>query len=67
MAFLTLDHLYGLGNMHREVVGAGKSFYLWLKSRGFPSGYRTLCFNCNHATYTMGVCPHRGKERRERA
>jgi hypothetical protein len=59
--FLTIDHISGMGNLHRSVVGAGKSFYCWLKARGFPKGYQTLCFNCNHAKHTRGVCPHRRK------
>jgi hypothetical protein len=52
-----------MGNLHRSVVGAGKSFYVWLKLRHFPKGYQTLCFNCNHAKHTRGVCPHKANRR----
>jgi hypothetical protein len=30
-----------------------------LKKRGYPPGYRVLCFNCNRGRYLNGgVCPH---------
>lgn len=59
VTFLTIDHVRGMGNLHRSVVGAGKTFYSWLKQRGFPPGFQTLCFNCNHAKHVHGSCPHK--------
>lgn len=46
---LTIDHIAGAGNRHRESLnlGRGHQFYLWLRSQGLPTGYRTLCWNCN--------------------
>jgi hypothetical protein len=61
--FLTIDHVNGGGNRHRKELGVGGSgFYSWLKSNGFPSGYRVLCFNCNSARGHYGVCPHEEQE-----
>ena len=46
---LTLDHIRGKGGEHRKLLGqrsSGYYFYLDLKRQGFPSGYQTLCSNC---------------------
>jgi hypothetical protein len=57
--FLTIDHIEGGGNIHREELKVfGTNFYFWLKKNNFPSGYRTLCFNCNCAMGSLGYCPH---------
>jgi hypothetical protein len=29
-----------------------------LITNGFPSGFRTLCHNCNMAKGLYGTCPH---------
>ena len=48
--FLTIDHVNGGGVRHRRLLGLkGMDFYRWLKREGFPTGYQTLCFNCNCA------------------
>lgn len=57
--FLTLDHVKGGGRKHRRKVGSGWAFYLWLKRRGFPKGYRVLCMNCNFSLGVHGYCPHK--------
>jgi hypothetical protein len=60
-AFLQIDHIDGNGNQHRKEVLkhiSGTSFYTWLRSRGFPPGFRTLCSNCNFAKGRIGYCPH---------
>src|SRR3972149_2979260 len=42
--FLTIEHIHGDGNQHRESVN---SVYLDLKKRGFPrDGYTNFCINC---------------------
>jgi hypothetical protein len=41
---LSLDHMQGNGNMHRRAIK--KWLYLWIKQQGFPTGYQTLCMNC---------------------
>lgn len=58
---LCLDHVNGGGNEERRAIGSnggGHATYLWLKKRGFPSGYRVLCHNCNFAFGAHGQCPH---------
>lgn len=47
--FLCIDHVDGGGNRHRDQIrrrGAA-NFSLWLRSNGFPPGYRVLCHNHN--------------------
>lgn len=59
--FLTVDHVAGNGAAHRREIGlrAGGGFYDWLLQNGLPTGYRVLCFNCNCASRTSGICPHK--------
>lgn len=58
--FLTIDHIDGGGRAHRAALkrNGGVRFYLWLRREGYPSGYRTLCFNCNAVTRPGRPCPH---------
>lgn len=56
--FLTLDHINGGGTAHRKEVGAGDKMYRWLRDKGYPPGYRVLCFNCNYAIFRYKICPH---------
>ncbi len=59
--FLTVDHDEGGGRKHRSElgVGAGAPFYRWLRDNGYPSGFTTLCFNCNCGRANNGgMCPH---------
>lgn len=46
---LHIDHVDGGGKQHRKAIKkkGGGAFYNWLIKNGFPSGYRTLCANCN--------------------
>lgn len=53
---LSLDHINENGSMERrELKGkgirGGESFYKHLKDLGYPSGYQTLCYNCNVIKY----------------
>jgi len=41
---LSIDHINGGGNKHRQEVGT--YIYLWLKANNLPPGYQTLCMNC---------------------
>jgi hypothetical protein len=44
---LSLDHIYNNGAEERGKLGKqGTGFYYWLKKRGYPNGYQTLCMNC---------------------
>ncbi len=61
LVFLSIDHINGDGATHRrkELKESGMSFYVWLKSKGYPEGFQVLCMNCNTAKRTGGECPHR--------
>jgi hypothetical protein len=54
---LSIDHIDGGGNEHRRQlnIGAGIRFYLHLKKDNYPDGYRTLCQNCQHKEYGVGL------------
>ncbi len=58
--FLQIDHINNEGAKHRREIGrAGYQFYIWLRKRGYPSGYQVLCGSCNGGKsnrYTE--CPH---------
>ena len=57
--FLTIDHIEGGGNKHRDTIKRyGTAFYQWLRKFGYPPGYRILCYNCNCARGRVGYCPH---------
>lgn len=47
-ACLTIDHINGGGKRHRAELGrkGGYKFYYWLRQQNFPTGYQTLCMNC---------------------
>ena len=57
--FLAIDHIHGNGRQHRlSIKKNGGGFYVWLRHNGYPSGYRTLCHNCNWSYGIRGYCPH---------
>jgi hypothetical protein len=58
-AYLTLGHISGGGNRHREKVGgAGYYTYKDLRDRGWPKDeFRIECFNCNMSRNFLGKCP----------
>lgn len=43
---MEIDHVDGGGNKHRREIGQS-ALYAWLKSNGFPAGFRVLCPTCN--------------------
>lgn len=59
---LTVDHINGSGNKHRESVSkglGGTKFYNWLIKNNYPAGFQRLCFTCNNGrALNGGVCPH---------
>lgn len=64
-AFLTIDHIVGGGNKHREKIGvtSGTAFRYWLIKNNFPDGFQVLCFNCNCGrSVNNGICPHKEGE-----
>lgn len=52
--FLSIDHIDG----YKEGPRKGNHLYRWLKTNGFPPGYRVLCMNCNFALGHHNYCPH---------
>lgn len=66
-AFLTIEHKNRDGAAHRKRLSGSQScgyaVYVDLKRRGWPQeDYTLLCFNCNHAMWKLGVCPHMRKD-----
>lgn len=58
--FLSIDHINGGGEKHREQIG--RKINGWLVKNNFPKGFQTLCFNCNWGKHINGgVCPHKDK------
>lgn len=44
---LSVDHINGGGYQHyKDLKRRGIFMYRWLKNENFPSGYQTLCMNC---------------------
>lgn len=41
---LSIDHIEGGGSQHKKVIG--QTIYYYLRARGYPEGYQTLCMNC---------------------
>ena len=50
MDCLSIDHIAGGGSAHRRQIGHGRAanIYRWLKRVGLPSGFQTLCMNCQY-------------------
>jgi len=43
---LSLDHIDGGGEEDRRKFGAGVSFFYYLRRNNYPTGFQTLCMNC---------------------
>lgn len=57
--FLAIDHINNDGAKHRKKIGSGYAFYLWLIRNNFPTGFQTLCANCNWGKrVNNNICPH---------
>jgi hypothetical protein len=60
IAFLTLEHANRDGAAHRKLFHTSSGQLADLRKRGWPKGeYTILCFNCNRATWELGICPHK--------
>ncbi len=45
---LCIDHINNDGAAHRKKIGGGGVvLYQWLKNNNWPTGFQTLCWNCN--------------------
>jgi hypothetical protein len=53
--FLAVDHINGGA---RTQGNSGTRLHRWLKTHGYPDGFRVLCHNCNQALAFYGYCPH---------
>lgn len=66
--FLSIDHINNDGAEHRrslkgQIGKGGSSFFDWLVRKNFPSGFQTLCRNCNWGKHVNGgTCPHQSTE-----
>ncbi len=61
--FLTIDHINGGDNKHRQEVGNGHRFRLWLKQQDWPKGeYRLLCACCNCSDKRNGWAERKAQE-----
>jgi hypothetical protein len=56
--FLSIDHIDGEGAAHRRELNGAIGFYRWLVKNRFPSGFRTLCMNCQWGYRNGAICPH---------
>lgn len=68
LVFLTMDHVGQDGAEDRLRFGSSVSsyqFYLSIRRDGFPKTLRVLCWNCNFATWHLGVCPHESKQKED--
>ena len=60
--FLTMDHKFSDGAIHRKRIGGSSMTYFDIKRMGFPKDrLRILCFNCNFSNVHRGYCPHQTK------
>lgn len=59
--FLVIDHVNNDGAKHRRdnKLGSSEAFYTWLRKNNYPSGFQTLCHNCNSAKQYYQICPHK--------
>lgn len=52
---LCIDHIDGGGVKHRQQLRSqGTTFYRWIIKNNYPTGFRTLCYNCNIKVYREG-------------
>jgi hypothetical protein len=57
LEFLTIDHINGGGNKHRQQIRS--RICHWLKKNNYPEGFQVLCFDCNLGrSINGGICPH---------
>ncbi len=59
MGALCLDHINNDGAKDRQRGGRREGFCLYrnLRKLGYPAGFQTLCFNCNHLKYRETLHP----------
>lgn len=67
--FLTIDHINNDGaKFKKENPSWANRIPQWLVKNDFPTGIQVLCYNCNNAKRSYGICPHqRGNPEKARA
>ena len=60
--FLSLDHVDGRKVLEHGKYMMGTRLYYWARRNDYPPTLQVLCFNCNCAKGSYGICPH--KERK---
>jgi len=55
---LTIDHINSK-RIKGEPKAGGVKLWVWLSVNRFPKGFQVLCYNCNSAKGSYGICPHR--------
>ena len=60
--FLSLDHVDGRKVLEHGQNMMGTKLYYWARRNDYPLTLQVLCFNCNCAKGSYGICPH--KERK---
>jgi len=58
LSVLSIDHIDGNHPEGKKLTGI--HLYLYLRQKGYPVGYRTLCLNCAFSLGQYGYCPHQG-------
>jgi hypothetical protein len=53
---LTLDHIAGDGQQHRQVFTSSAALYRWIVANGHPAGFQILCGSCNRSKGRGPVC-----------
>ena len=53
---ISIDHVNGGGEEHRNQLGGSVALYRWLIANDFPAGYQTLCRRCNSSKWTGTTC-----------
>lgn len=66
MRGLCLDHINGGGNQERKEKDRNSSLSLYrrLRRESYPSGYQTLCYNCNIIKAFTNGEHYKGKNRK---
>lgn len=54
---LTIDHINSK-RIKGEPKAGGLKLWVWLQVHRFPKGFQVLCYNCNSAKGSYGLCPH---------
>lgn len=56
--FLTMEHINGRAHEKGKRKRKGKSAWLQIRPKGWPTDITVLCFNCNCSRGNLGYCPH---------